>query len=140
MNRILALAFLAASMISIGSARAHAQTLEFKVPFGFTVGSHAFPAGIYEFSRLAPNSIFIQSQDRRFHAMTTTHGADGLPISGGKLVFHKYGEQYFLHEVHCSALDLNVAVPRSNLEKQAGLEEAQLPHIETLAALRNGPK
>jgi hypothetical protein len=81
----------------------------------------------------------IRSQDDRFHALTTTYPADPS-TSGGKVTFTKYGNQYFLHEVLCSALSMNVALPKSRLEKQARIQEAQLPHSETVAALRTGAK
>jgi hypothetical protein len=139
MKRITALAFLAATLISMGSACAHAQAPGFKVPFDFTVGSQVFPAGTYQVSYVTENAILIRSQDDRFYALTTTYPADPS-TSGGKVVFTKYGNQYFLHEVLCSALSMNVAIPRSRLEKRARIQEAQLPPSETVAALRTGAK
>jgi hypothetical protein len=71
--------------------------------------------------------------------LTTTYPAD--PSTGvGKLIFTKYGNQYFLHEVLCSDVSMNVEIPKSRLETQARIQEAQLPHSETVAALRTGAK
>jgi hypothetical protein len=139
MKRITALAYLAATLISMGSARAHAQATGFKVPFDFTVGNQVFPAGTYQVSHATQSTILIKSQDGRFHAMTSTHLADPS-TNDGEVVFTKYGNQYFLHEVLCSALSMNVALPTSRLEKRARIQEAQLPHSETVAALRTGAK
>jgi hypothetical protein len=143
MKRIPALAFLTAalfSMISMGSACAHAQAAGFKVPFDFTVGNQVFPAGTYQVSYHPTKvAILIRSQDDRFHAFTTTHAAD-TSTRDGEVVFAKVGNQYFLHEVLCSALSMNVAVPTSTLEKRARIQEAQLPHSEAVAALRIGAK
>jgi hypothetical protein len=139
MKRITALAFLTAALISMGSACAHAQATGFKVPFDFTVGNQVLPAGTYQVSYATNNAILIRSQDERFYAFTTTYSADPS-TSGGKVVFTKYGNQYFLHEVLCSALSMNVALPTSRLEKRARIQEAQLPHSETVAALRTGAK
>ena len=140
MKRITVLALLTAALISMGGARAHAQATAFKVPFGFSVDSNALPAGTYHVSRASGNSILIQSNDGRFHLMTATF-ADGKESYGaGKLIFTKYGNQYFLHEVLCSNLDMNVEIPQSKLEKQVRIQEAQLPHSETVAALRTGEK
>jgi hypothetical protein len=143
MKRITVLAFLTATLISMAGARAHAQTATFKVPFDFTVGKQVLPAGTYQVSYASEthgNGIMIRSRDERPHgALTTTYPAD--PSTGvGKLIFTKYGNQYFLHEVLCSALAMNVALPTSRLEKQARIQEAQLPHSETVAALRTGAK
>jgi hypothetical protein len=144
MKRTTVLAYLAATLISMGSACAHAQAPAFKVPFGFTVGNQVFPAGTYQVSYYpTKTAILIRSQDDRFHAFTTTYPANypGDPsISGSEVVFTKYGDQYFLHEVLCSDLSMNVEIPTSTREKQARIKEAQLPHTETVAALRTGAK
>ena len=139
MKRITALSFLTTALISMGSACAHAQSPRFTVPFDFTVGNQVFPAGTYRVSYDATKTaILIRSRDERFHAFTTTYPAD--PSSGGKVVFTKYGNQYFLHEVLCSALSMNVEIPKSTREKQARIQEAQLPPTQTVAALRTGAK
>jgi hypothetical protein len=143
MKRITSLAFLTAalfSMISMGSACAHAQSAGFKVPFDFTVGNQVLPAGTYRVGYYpTKNAILIRSQDQRFHAFIATHLADPS-TRDGEVVFTKYGNQYFLHEVLCSALSMNVALPTSRLEKRARIQEAQLPHSVTVAALRTGAK
>ena len=140
MKRTTVLAYLAATLISLGSACAHAQAPVFKVPFDFTVGNQVFPAGTYQVSYYPTKSaILIRSQDDRFHALTATHAADPS-ISDSKVIFTKYGNQYFLHEVLCSAVAMNVEIPTSKLEKQARIQEAQLPHSETVVALSTGAK
>ena len=136
-----ALTYLAATLISMGSACAHAQGPGFKVPFDFTVGDQVFPAGSYQVSYYpTKTAILIQSQDDdRFHAFAAIYSADPS-TSGGRVIFTKYGNQYFLHEVLSSALSMNVALPTSRLEKRARIQEAQLPHSETVADLRTGAK
>jgi hypothetical protein len=145
MKRNTVLAYFAATLISMGSACAHAQAPRFTVPFDFTVGNQVLPAGTDQVSYEATKTaILIRSQDDdRSHAFATTYPADypaDPSTSGGKVTFTKYGNQYFLHEVLCSALSMNVALPTSRLEKRARIQEAQLPHSETVAALRTGPK
>ena len=140
MKRITALAFLTAALISMGSACAHAQAAGFKVPFDFTVGNQMLPAGTYQVSYYAPKSaIMIRSEDGRFHAFTAIHPADPS-TRDSEVVFTKYGNRYFMHEVLCSALSMNVALLTSRMEKQARIQEAQLPHSETVAALHTGAK
>ena len=143
MKRTTVLAYLAAtliSMISMGSACARAQAPVFKVPFDFTVDNLVLPAGSYQVSYYAPKSaIMIRSEDGRFHAFTAIQ-PDDPSTSGGKVVFTKYGNQYFLHEVLCSALSMNVALPTSRLEKRARIQEAHLASAQTqiVAVLRSG--
>src|SRR3954452_18312969 len=140
MKRITVLALLTAALISMGGARAHAQAPAFKVPVDFAVGNLVLPAGTYQISYYATkNAILIRSEDGRFHAFTAIY-PDDPSISDSEAVFTKYGNQYFLHEVLCGAVSMNVAVPTSRLEKQARVQEAQLPHSETVAVLRTGAK
>jgi hypothetical protein len=140
MKPVTTLAFLTAALISMGSARAHAQAPAFKVPFDFTVANQVFPAGTYQVSYYPTKSaILIRSEDERFHAFTAIHPADPS-ASDSEVIFTKYGNQYFLHEVLCGAISMHVALPTSRLEKQARVQEAQLPHGEAVAALRTGAK
>ncbi len=54
MKRITALAFLAAALISMGTARTHAQEATFQVPFDFIVENQVLPAGTYGVSQRDP--------------------------------------------------------------------------------------
>jgi hypothetical protein len=140
MKRITVLALLTAALISMGGARAHAQAPAFKVPFDFTVGNLVLPAGTYQVSYYATkNAILIRSEDGRFHAFSGIH-PDDPSTSDSEAVFTKYGNQYFLHEVLCGAVSMNVALPASKPEKRARIQEAQLPHSETVVALSTGAK
>src|ERR1700756_1263025 len=71
MKRITALAILAATLIPISSACAHAQSVEFKVPFDFNVSHQVLPAGTYRVSYAPENLILIQSQDGRLQAFSS---------------------------------------------------------------------
>jgi len=140
MKRTTVLAFLTAALISMGSACAHAQAPAFQVPFDFTVDNQVLPAGTYQVSyNAAKTAILIRSQDDRIHALTTIQPADPS-ISDSEVVFTKYGNQYFLHEVLCGAVSMHVALPASKPEKQARIQEAPLPHSETVVALSTGVK
>lgn len=141
MKRTTLLALLATALISMGGTRAHAQAAAFNVPFDFTLGNQAFSAGTYLVSKAGINAILIRSQDARFHALSTTYSADNKePYGVCKINFAKYGNKYFLREVLCSRLSMNMKVPRSKREKQTRIQEAQLPHSETVADLRTEAK
>jgi hypothetical protein len=113
MKRITVFALLTAALISMGGVRAHAQAPAFKVPFDFTVANKVLPAGTYHVSYATQDAILIQSKDGRFHAMTIIIADDKESYGVGKLIFAKYGNQYFLHEVLCSNVALNVEIPKS---------------------------
>lgn len=140
MKRITALALLTATSISMGSACAHAQEVKFVIPFSFAVDNRVLPAGIYAVSYAAQKVILIKTWDGRSEAMATVFADHKSSFGIAKLIFAKYGNRYFLHEVLCSELSMNVALPASKLEKRVRVEEAQLAHSETVAALLTGAK
>lgn len=139
MKPITALAFLAATLISMSSVCAHGQAAEFNVPFDFTVSHQVLPAGTYRVSYAAKNDILIRSEGGRFNAISLTF-ATGGQSTGGEVVFTRYGNRYFLHQVLFRNADMNAELPISRLEQQVRLQRAQLPKSETVAALETGAK
>jgi hypothetical protein len=100
------------------SAQDH--TARATVPFGFNVGDKWVPPGTYTISSEmgSPNTIYIRSKDSKVTLLTLGQ-ADSHLSKGGELVFTKYGDQYFLHEILCSACGMNVALLSSKHEKLA---------------------
>jgi hypothetical protein len=91
-----------------------------KVPFDFTVGDRRVPAGDYSFERIwSPRAILISSFDRRT-ALSVPHDvADPAAGRPNTLVFHKYGDRYFLREIRLGDGHSGVQLPRSRSEKEA---------------------
>lgn len=142
MQHMNALAYVAATLVILmAGTRVQAQMVEAKVPFDFHIQNKALPAGTYQISHASGNAILIRSLDWRFQAFAPTYATDPLLRGDGKLVFRKYGTQYFLREVLCSRGNINVAIPASKREKQVSVEEARLGSSnQTVAALRTGAK
>jgi hypothetical protein len=68
---------------------------------------------------------------------STTYFDNNGPGRDARLVFNKYGSQYFLREVLCDSPAINSALPASKLEKFAQIQEARLRNIEqSMAAVR----
>lgn len=74
-----------------------------KIPFRFIVGQKTLPAGEYtlEPNRKDSHNVWlIQRRDGRTTALFTT-----MPVRAsetqekGELIFHKYGDQYFLSQI-----------------------------------------
>jgi len=74
-------------------------TLRFSIPVQFTVGTEKLPAGDYIVGSLSDNSIRLQNRDggKALVALTAQAGG-GIAVQGPKLVFHRYGDRYFLSE------------------------------------------
>ncbi len=71
------------------------------IPFAFMVGTSHLPAGNYHVYHPGdPYLIVIEKDDGMARAMAYIHPADAkAEESSTKLVFNKYGDQYFLSQV-----------------------------------------
>jgi hypothetical protein len=138
MKRIIAMAFCLASLIAASHASAQDHVVKADIPFDFTVGGKLLPAGTYLVTSdtYSPNVIQIQSP-RRDVAVFSIAYTSGDVSKTGKLVFNRYGHQYFLSKILCSSADMNVQFPTSKLEKRTRSQEAQLrSNDQTFVALK----
>ena len=129
MKRTTAITLLAiANFAMAGTSFAQSSGVRATVPFDFTVGSKLLPAGTYTIAPATENKsvIVIRSHDKAFAALSLVHQDDNKSPNGGKLLFHKYGGQYFLSEILCDRADMNVELPTSKREKTAQLQQATL--------------
>jgi hypothetical protein len=125
MNRKVAIALLAAT-VNVAIATASAQTIaKANIPFNFRVGSTLMPAGEY---RIEPThgAVWINKVDGKSHAVALAQTGNGSTAAPAKLVFHRYGENYFLRELLTSNGQSEMTLSQSKLEKRAYTEEANL--------------
>ncbi len=122
----MSIAFLAAaSLLTVGNASAQTGSVQATVPFNFTVGNTELPAGTYTISATSENVIVVRNKDLpRISMLSMTVGDDATSAKGEELVFHKYGEQYFLSELICPAHAVTGYLPTSRREKRAQELEA----------------
>ncbi len=110
-----------------GTGSASAQTPKFKadVPFGFYVMNKWVPPGTYTLSADArtPNIVSIGNTANRIALFDVGYSVDKQE-GPSRLVFHKYGDHYFLSAIQCSSCRMNVAFFRSSQEKEEQTREA----------------
>jgi hypothetical protein len=109
-----------ASCAAAGTALAQDHAARATIPFNFNVGDRWVPAGTYLMTSdmKNPEVVSIHSEDGKITLLSVTQN-DGRRLNADKLVFTKYGDQYFLHEILCSLCGINVAFPGSKHEKIA---------------------
>jgi len=89
------------------------------VPFSFMAGDRMLPAASYDISEVTSNALLVR--DFRGDASMFTFGpADAKRAMYNKMVFHKYGERYFLYQVW-DADGQGIQLYRSNLEREQEL-------------------
>ncbi len=119
------------------------------IPFAFTVGDQPMPSGQYE-SREANsqgNALVIQSKDAKSSAIRLTTSIRPDESKSARLVFHRYGERYFLAEVWSGGDSTGRQLMKSRQERASERElagtrsksdqtQSTYETIEILAALR----
>lgn len=96
------------AVVSLSTIPVTAQTttketlLQANIPFAFVAGGVTLPAGEYRVYHPGnPYVIVIEKNDGTTRSMTYVHPSSSIDPSKNstKLLFHKYGDQYFLAEV-----------------------------------------
>ena len=96
---------LAMSLALLMSAAAQAQTTHLKitVPFEFTAGNVQLPAGEYEVTAVGPwggPTLSVHNVNSNAGTVVLSNSCRSQkPAADAKLVFYRYGHQYFLAEV-----------------------------------------
>lgn len=100
------------------------EPLAVNIPFAFTAGETTLPAGEYRVQKMDGNSavLLIRCTEPRGAVMVGTHATGGgTPQEQSKLVFHRYGDQYFLSQVWNAGYSSGRELQISHPEKETGL-------------------
>lgn len=122
MNRILAIALvLASTLIAAGTSSAQQHRVKATVPFYFTVGDFTLPAGTYTIDSAtnSPDVLVLRNVDRDIKIVTTGRSNQSNPQRLSALVFHQYGNQYFLSQIRSEGSSINVDFSPTKAEKKA---------------------
>ena len=140
-------AFSLVSLLSLllvaGSAIAQTVHVRGDVPFNFAVGNKTLPAGTYDIRTISSGdskTLRLQSRDGSASMMLNSNAAEKLePANKTKLVFNRYGNQYFLSQIWVKGETLGRQLPKTSREKEVGRELAQdraRGKIEIVASLQ----
>ena len=113
-------------------------TMRAHVPFTFTVGDKSLPAGDYTVRILNPTSdrktLQIRSEDGRVSAMVQTFGVNSAIAKDTKLVFRRYGEQYFFAQAQMAGETTSLAATKTRAER-ATQRAMKRPDSSTVVAI-----
>jgi hypothetical protein len=118
MKSILTTGLLAMACLTAYSHASAQTTMTAKIPFEFAVGQKVLPPGTYLITQVASRIIEFENLDKRVSVYASTVGADYVSQKPRELVFHKYGNQYFLHEVRGGLGQFSMDLSPSKVEKE----------------------
>lgn len=112
------------------------RLMKINVPFAFAVENHSLPAGEYLVLTVTPErSIRITSIDGKHSAIVNTlPNYAKTPSANSRLVFHRYGNEYFLTQVWTGGQN----VARNPISSKRAMEIASsggIPETRTIVAL-----
>ena len=111
-----------AAAITVSAQTTNQRLMKVHIPFAFSVENHSLPEGEYRIFTVTPErSIRIVSSDGKHSAIVNTlPNYANLPSENSRLVFHRYGDEYFLTQVWTAGQD----VARNPLSTKRAMEIA----------------
>lgn len=110
------LSLMVAAAVASGYAQGGEKVVA-DIPFNFHVGSKTLLAGKYSVSEPSPAAMLIRSDSGSDAAITLTQPARSTTTQDqAKLVFHQYGDDYFLSQVWKPGAGREIL--KSKLERQ----------------------
>jgi hypothetical protein len=117
-------------MVSASHGFAQGKEMRVNVPFAFQSGSQRMPAGVYRVTIESQHLILLRGDS--MSGFVHTNPQIGKPVVKDKLVFQRYGNQYFLREVWASQSDTGAKCVKTKLEREVeiALSKAAQPGAE----------
>ena len=126
--------------IILAAAPAYAQSADnivLKVPFSFVVGKKTLPAGEYTVKRaLSTRLTLIRNAGghREYTTILTMLVPPETMTLAAKLIFHRYGDQYFLHQVWTPGNERGGQLFESRAELELAKSASEVQRVSIIAA------
>jgi hypothetical protein len=124
----------------LATASASAQTVPLKanIPFNFIVNKAELSAGEYTLKSLGSSgtAILMQSADGQTAKMVLPNVcASSKAPTASKLVFHRYGSEYFLAQIWTAGYEQGKELPKSSRETEVA-RDYPVQNVVLAATLR----
>jgi hypothetical protein len=120
-NNFLAFAFLLSMGLLTAPPPANAQLdahiIQVTIPFAFHAGEEILPPGTYRLENRLSHSILLRGPNNKSVSVLVFDAVSLRSHKTGRVVFHRYGETYFLREIWYSENPSGVECYSSRAEK-----------------------
>ena len=123
-KRLLAIA-LALPLLMTAAASAQTVHMRVNVPFNFIVAGATLPAGAYDIQSFGTEEkvLAIHKLNSSVGILTISNSCESLNSSSStKLVFHRYGDRYFLAELWVQGQKLGHQVTPADRETEVAMD------------------
>ena len=108
-------ALVLALLVNVGFAQSKTKA---DVPFAFHVAQSSMSDGTYSINAVADRVMQIRNDSTNAAVMVITQREESLKPQSPRLVFHKYGDSYFLAEAWSGSGDSGMEFPEGKLEQE----------------------
>ena len=118
-------------LLVVSAAQAQSGAVSARVPFDFAVGNQVYSAGDYLLSSMGTEHLYAYLRRHGYEntlIRNTGESKDGMVLTrpGERLdkaqktvlIFHRYGDQYFLDQVCIEGNTIGRQLPKSKIETQ----------------------
>jgi hypothetical protein len=125
----------------MATASAYAQTgvVKANIPFNFIVYKTQVPAGQYMIQNVGSSgtAMIIESQDRSLVKLVLPNACESAQVQQkSKLVFHRYGDQYFLAQIWTAGNDRGRELLKTEQEREIAMSYPAAQDVVVVATLR----
>ena len=124
---------------SLVSANAQTTQMTANIPFTFHVGNQSLPAGEYTVRCINPSSdskvLQLRSLSGESAVLIQTSSVIGRKNTDTKLVFNRYGNQYYFAQAWLVSENIGMQAVKSRREKATAKEMARLSYQPETVAL-----
>lgn len=134
----LAIAGLLALVVSLPASAQIRATLKADIPFEFVAADKTLPAGEYTLQLGTPNPrvVEILSDNHSAQLFALASSADsGKTPDHTSLIFHKYGDRYFLAQIWTVGQRTGLQLPASKLERELTKTASNFQSVAVVAQL-----
>jgi len=133
-----------AALAASANAQSLGNGLKANIPFDFTVAGKKFAAGHYSITRASQTNgdlvLRVSSLDEHSSVLPITSRMETLTARDNSvLIFHRYGDEYFLDQVWAAGATTGRAFIKSRRERQLEQEQQRVaatdkktPMVETV--------
>jgi hypothetical protein len=125
------------TIVLLAAGSLYAQTGEVKavIPFDFTAGNMSLPAGEYSVTEMSDAGRILLIAGRDSKGFVGSHAVEKIEASANtRLVFHRYGDRYFLYQIWVQGNNRGRELPETKLEKE--LASNARPTLVAVLALK----
>jgi hypothetical protein len=103
----------------LASAQLGQNGVKADIPFAFMAGSNSFAAGEYRIAAASDTGVLAVMNPGSKSALVGSHAIQANATTAEtKLIFHRYGDRYFLYQIWVAGEDRGRELPQTRLEKE----------------------